>query len=154
MITAYIVKVHRLDRESSGLHLMGRTEESISHLHLLFTNTKKSKSLSKVLSLQPMQHLYFSLGFFSFPSSTGERVGILLSVKIPVLNSLVELEYFVMHKALTVIQGWNDACESTYQRYWALVIGSPKEKEGVISAPLTKVFHFLLLTFAGFDQVE
>lgn len=74
--------VHRLDRESSGLHLMGRTEESISHLHLLFSNTKKSKSLSKA---------------------------------------------------------WNDACGSTYQRYWALVIGSPKEKEGVISAPLTKV---------------
>ncbi|XP_055824074.1 RNA pseudouridine synthase 3, mitochondrial isoform X2 [Solanum dulcamara] len=74
--------VHRFDRESSGLHLMGRTEESISHLHLLFSNTKKSKSLSK---------------------------------------------------------GWNDACGSTYQRYWALVIGSPKEKEGVISAPLTKV---------------
>ncbi|KAF3663409.1 RNA pseudouridine synthase 3, mitochondrial [Capsicum annuum] len=74
--------VHRLDRESSGLHLMGRTEESISHLHLLFSNTKRSKSLSKA---------------------------------------------------------WNDACGSTYQRYWALVIGSPKEKEGVISAPLTKV---------------
>ncbi|KAJ8532063.1 hypothetical protein K7X08_011986 [Anisodus acutangulus] len=74
--------VHRLDRESSGLHLMGRTEESISHLHLLFSNTKKSKTLSKA---------------------------------------------------------WNDACGSTYQRYWALVIGSPKEKEGVISAPLTKV---------------
>ncbi|XP_004243668.1 RNA pseudouridine synthase 3, mitochondrial isoform X1 [Solanum lycopersicum] len=74
--------VHRLDRESSGLHLMGRTEESISHLHLLFSNTKRSKSLSKA---------------------------------------------------------WNDACGSTYQRYWALVIGSPKVKEGVISAPLTKV---------------
>ncbi|KAF3629977.1 RNA pseudouridine synthase 3, mitochondrial [Capsicum annuum] len=82
LFAAYFVKVHRLDRESSGLHLMGRTEESISHLHLLFSNTKRSKSLSKA---------------------------------------------------------WNDACGSTYQRYWALVIGSPKEKEGVISAPLTKV---------------
>lgn len=47
-----------------------------------------------------------------------------------------------MHKALIGIQAWNDACGSTYQRYWALVIGSPKEKEGIISAPLTKVFHF------------
>ncbi|KAL6573304.1 hypothetical protein OROHE_001763 [Orobanche hederae] len=26
-----------------------------------------------------------------------------------------------------------------YQKYWALVIGSPKQKEGLINAPLTKV---------------
>ncbi|XP_027125524.1 RNA pseudouridine synthase 3, mitochondrial-like isoform X1 [Coffea arabica] len=74
--------VHRLDRESSGLLLMGRTKESISYLHLLFSDINKAKSLSK---------------------------------------------------------GWGDACESTYQRYWALVIGSPKEKEGLIHAPITKV---------------
>ncbi|KAK6130650.1 hypothetical protein DH2020_035625 [Rehmannia glutinosa] len=30
--------VHRLDRESSGLLLMGRTKESISHLHWLFSD--------------------------------------------------------------------------------------------------------------------
>ncbi|KAK6116129.1 hypothetical protein DH2020_008398 [Rehmannia glutinosa] len=65
--------VHRLDRESSGLLLMGRTKESISHLHWLFSDE------------------------------------------------------------------WNDACEEMYQRYWALVIGSPKQKEGLICAPLTKV---------------
>ncbi|KAL3512440.1 hypothetical protein ACH5RR_025157 [Cinchona calisaya] len=74
--------VHRLDRESSGLLLMGRTEESISYLHLLFSDMNKAKSLSKA---------------------------------------------------------WGDACESTCQRYWALVIGSPKEKEGLICAPITKV---------------
>ncbi|XP_050377128.1 RNA pseudouridine synthase 3, mitochondrial isoform X3 [Argentina anserina] len=34
---------------------------------------------------------------------------------------------------------WNYACRAKSQRYWALVIGSPKEKEGVICAPLTKV---------------
>ncbi|KAL6177419.1 hypothetical protein ACLB2K_048945 [Fragaria x ananassa] len=34
---------------------------------------------------------------------------------------------------------WNDACRAKCQRYWALVIGSPKEKEGLIYAPLTKV---------------
>ncbi|KAL6182373.1 hypothetical protein ACLB2K_043795 [Fragaria x ananassa] len=34
---------------------------------------------------------------------------------------------------------WNDACRAKCQRYWALVIGSPKEKEGLICAPLTKV---------------
>ncbi|KHN37004.1 RNA pseudourine synthase 3, mitochondrial [Glycine soja] len=34
---------------------------------------------------------------------------------------------------------WNEACEATYQRYWALVIGTPKEKEGIIHAPLSKV---------------
>ncbi|RVW42794.1 RNA pseudouridine synthase 3, mitochondrial [Vitis vinifera] len=34
---------------------------------------------------------------------------------------------------------WDDACEATCQRYWALVIGSPKQKEGVIHAPLSKV---------------
>ncbi|KAL4554544.1 hypothetical protein LXL04_039376 [Taraxacum kok-saghyz] len=34
----------------------------------------------------------------------------------------------------------SDRCEpTTYQRYWALVIGTPKEKQGLISAPLTKV---------------
>ncbi|XP_050268996.1 RNA pseudouridine synthase 3, mitochondrial isoform X2 [Quercus robur] len=34
---------------------------------------------------------------------------------------------------------WNDAYEATYQRYWALVIGCPKQKEGLIRAPLSKV---------------
>ncbi|KAK6911192.1 Pseudouridine synthase, RsuA/RluA-like [Dillenia turbinata] len=74
--------VHRLDRESSGLIVMGRTEESVSRLHWLFSDVKLAKSSS---------------------------------------------------------QDWNKACEATMQRYWALVIGCPKEKEGLISAPLTKV---------------
>ncbi|KAI3460020.1 hypothetical protein Pfo_016683 [Paulownia fortunei] len=74
--------VHRLDRESSGLLLMGRTKESISYLHWLFSDVRKVKSLSK---------------------------------------------------------DWNDSCEAMYQRYWALVIGLPKQKEGLICAPLTKV---------------
>ncbi|PIA48013.1 hypothetical protein AQUCO_01400539v1 [Aquilegia coerulea] len=74
--------VHRLDRESSGLLLMGRTKESIARLHWLFSDYDKT----------------------SLPSKT-----------------------------------WNDACEATVQRYWALVIGSPKEKQGVIRAPLSKV---------------
>ncbi|KAA8519026.1 hypothetical protein F0562_016200 [Nyssa sinensis] len=74
--------VHRLDRESSGLLVMGRTKESIDHLHWLFSNINKAKSLSKA---------------------------------------------------------WNDAYEATFQRYWALVIGSPKQKEGLICAPLSKV---------------
>ncbi|KAH7513734.1 hypothetical protein FEM48_Zijuj11G0012600 [Ziziphus jujuba var. spinosa] len=77
-----IYRVHRLDRESSGLIIMGRTKESIDHLNWLFSNYKE--------------------------------------VNTP-------------HKA------WNDACEATYQKYWALVIGSPKEKEGLICAPLSKV---------------
>lgn len=74
--------VHRLDRESSGLLLMGRTKESIAHLQLLFS---------------------------------------------------------YINKAQSKCQAWNDACEATYQRYWALVIGSPKDKEGLISARLSKV---------------
>ncbi|XP_059645973.1 RNA pseudouridine synthase 3, mitochondrial-like isoform X2 [Cornus florida] len=74
--------VHRLDRESSGLLVMGRTKESVAHLQWLFSDINKVKSLSKA---------------------------------------------------------WNDTCEATYQRYWALVIGSPKEKEGFICAPLSKV---------------
>ncbi|KAL5703880.1 hypothetical protein ACHQM5_022375 [Ranunculus cassubicifolius] len=74
--------VHRLDRESSGLLLLGRTKESISQLHWLFSDTTKAKSQSKT---------------------------------------------------------WNDACEATVQRYWALVIGCPKEKQGIICAPLSKV---------------
>ncbi|XP_052170694.1 RNA pseudouridine synthase 3, mitochondrial isoform X2 [Diospyros lotus] len=74
--------VHRLDREGSGVLLMGRTKESISYLHWLFSHVKSTKSSSKA---------------------------------------------------------WNDACEATYQKYWALVIGSPKENEGFICAPLSKV---------------
>lgn len=74
--------VHRLDRESSGLLLMGRTKESIAHLQLLFS---------------------------------------------------------YINKAQSKCQAWNEACEATYQRYWALVIGSPKDKEGLISARLSKV---------------
>ncbi|KAF6141787.1 hypothetical protein GIB67_027965 [Kingdonia uniflora] len=74
--------VHRLDRESSGLLLMGRTLESITQLHRLFSNATKTK-----------------------PSR----------------------------------ETWNDASEAPVQRYWALVIGSPTEKEGVIHAPLSKV---------------
>ncbi|XP_073011335.1 RNA pseudouridine synthase 3, mitochondrial [Typha latifolia] len=74
--------VHRLDRESSGLLLMGRTRESFGRLHWLFTSINLAKSSS---------------------------------------------------------QTWNDACEATVQRYWALVIGTPQEREGVISAPLSKV---------------
>lgn len=74
--------VHRLDRESSGIILMGRTKESASYLQQLFTNINIAK---------------------------------------------------------TSCSAWNDACEATFMRYWALVIGSPREKEGVIYAPLTKV---------------
>ncbi|KAM7502855.1 hypothetical protein LguiB_001759 [Lonicera macranthoides] len=74
--------VHRLDRESSGILLMGRTKESTSHLQWLFSDVNRAKSTFKA---------------------------------------------------------WDDACEATCQRYWALVIGSPKEKEGLICAPLSKV---------------
>ncbi|KAI9074540.1 hypothetical protein K1719_043484 [Acacia pycnantha] len=74
--------VHRLDRETSGIHLLGRTKGSIEHLQWLFSNINQAKSSFKA---------------------------------------------------------WNDACEATYQRYWALVIGTPKEREGLICAPLSKV---------------
>ncbi|KAJ7960599.1 RNA pseudouridine synthase [Quillaja saponaria] len=74
--------VHRLDRETSGLLLMGRTKESVSYLQWLFSDINKAQSSCQV---------------------------------------------------------WNDACKATYQRYWALVIGCPKEREGLISAPLSKV---------------
>ncbi|KAL2933461.1 RNA pseudouridine synthase 3 mitochondrial [Bienertia sinuspersici] len=74
--------VHRLDRESSGILLMGRTKESTSYLQQLFT---------------------------------------------------------YMNVAKTSCLAWNDACETTSMKHWALVIGSPREKEGVICAPLTKV---------------
>ncbi|XP_010472724.1 PREDICTED: RNA pseudouridine synthase 3, mitochondrial-like isoform X2 [Camelina sativa] len=74
--------VHRLDRETSGLLVMGRTKESIDHLHSVFSDYKGRNSSCKA---------------------------------------------------------WNKSCEAMYQQYWALVIGSPKEKEGLISAPLSKV---------------
>ncbi|KAJ3680468.1 hypothetical protein LUZ60_016746 [Juncus effusus] len=74
--------VHRLDKESSGIILFGRTEESFSELQLLFSSKTDFSKSSK---------------------------------------------------------DWNNACESTMQRYWALVIGRPKEKHGFIYAPLSKV---------------
>ncbi|XP_031500918.1 RNA pseudouridine synthase 3, mitochondrial isoform X2 [Nymphaea colorata] len=74
--------VHRLDSESSGIHLLGRSSESIARLHLLFSDRNRAK---------------------------------------------------------TSLESWNYAVEATAQRFWALVIGTPKEKEGVISAPLAKV---------------
>ncbi|ERN04854.1 hypothetical protein AMTRI_Chr05g63750 [Amborella trichopoda] len=73
--------VHRLDRESSGIILMGRTDESFKRLRSLFN--------------------YGSNGLTS--ESTGDR------------------------------------CKGAIRKYWALVIGSPKEKQGLISAPLSKV---------------
>ncbi|KAK8948192.1 hypothetical protein KSP40_PGU010294 [Platanthera guangdongensis] len=78
--------VHRLDKESSGLLLLGRKKESVAKLHWLFTDVMHAKTSSQV---------------------------------------------------------WNDACERTMQRYWALVIGCPKEKEGVISTPLSKLLVYL-----------
>ncbi|CAL5005276.1 unnamed protein product [Urochloa decumbens] len=66
--------VHRLDTESSGLILMGRTKESFTRLHWLFTSVNLARTTSHV------------------------RTEIL-----------------------------------------ALVIGTPKEREGVISAPISKV---------------
>ncbi|XP_022997125.1 RNA pseudouridine synthase 3, mitochondrial [Cucurbita maxima] len=74
--------VHRLDRESSGIILMGRTKESVAHLQWLFSNIRNAKSSCKA---------------------------------------------------------WDEACNATYQKYWALVIGCPREREGLISAPLSKV---------------
>ncbi|XWS08112.1 hypothetical protein CRYUN_Cryun41cG0051400 [Craigia yunnanensis] len=74
--------VHRLDRESSGLLLMGRTKESITHLCWLFNDLNTAKSSCKA---------------------------------------------------------WNDACDAKFQRYWALVIGTLKENEGIICAPLSKI---------------
>ncbi|KAL0927190.1 hypothetical protein M5K25_001353 [Dendrobium thyrsiflorum] len=59
---------------------------------------------------------------------------------------------------IIVTQVWNYACERTMQRYWALVIGSPQEKQGVISAPLSKKaenldsFFFLLKKAENLDS--
>ncbi|KAL8129652.1 hypothetical protein V2J09_018807 [Rumex salicifolius] len=75
--------VHRLDRETSGLLLMGRTRRSTTFLQQIFSDDDKSTS------------------------SCGKA--------------------------------WKDAREATCMRYWALVIGCPQEKEGIISAPLMKV---------------
>ncbi|XP_073017388.1 RNA pseudouridine synthase 3, mitochondrial isoform X5 [Primulina eburnea] len=74
--------VHRLDRESSGLLLFGRTKESMSYLQQLFTDVQNADSMFKA---------------------------------------------------------WNGAGKTVYRRYWALVIGSPKQPEGLICAPLTKI---------------
>ncbi|XP_051132363.1 RNA pseudouridine synthase 4, mitochondrial [Andrographis paniculata] len=72
--------VHRLDRDSSGVLVMGRTQQSATILHSIFRN------------------------------KTSEA-----SIDIP------------------------DTKEILQKRYLALVIGSPRRKEGVISMPLAKV---------------
>ncbi|MFS7960578.1 putative pseudouridine synthase, RsuA/RluA, pseudouridine synthase, catalytic domain superfamily [Helianthus anomalus] len=46
--------VHRLDREGSGITLMGRSKESISHLHWLFSDINRTKYSFKVY----IDHLY------------------------------------------------------------------------------------------------
>nr|XP_018453410.1 PREDICTED: RNA pseudouridine synthase 3, mitochondrial-like [Raphanus sativus] len=43
--------VHRLDRETSGLLVMGRTKESIDHLHSVFSDFKGRNSRCKVRTL-------------------------------------------------------------------------------------------------------
>lgn len=43
-------QVHRLDRESSGLLLMGRTKETVDHLQWLFSDIDKANSSCKVLT--------------------------------------------------------------------------------------------------------
>ena len=43
-----LFQVHRLDRESSGLLLMGRTKETFARLHWLFANINLAKSSSQV----------------------------------------------------------------------------------------------------------
>jgi hypothetical protein len=43
-------QVHRLDRESSGLILMGRTKESFTRLHWLFTSVNLAKTSSQVIN--------------------------------------------------------------------------------------------------------
>jgi hypothetical protein len=50
--------VHRLDRESSGLLLMGRTKESVDHLQWLFSDINKGNPSCKVL----MPTLLIALG--------------------------------------------------------------------------------------------
>jgi hypothetical protein len=48
IVFSYFHQVHRLDRESSGLLLMGRTKESIAHLQLLFSYINKAQSKCQV----------------------------------------------------------------------------------------------------------
>lgn len=62
-----IFKVHRLDRESSGLLLMGRTEESMSHLHWVFDDRRKANSSSKVYGqCQMISHHFSDIWFFQW----------------------------------------------------------------------------------------
>lgn len=68
-----------------------------------------------------------------------ESSGILLMARTKESISRFHWLFSDTTKANSSCEAWNDACRATYQRYWVLVIGSPKEKEGVICAPLTKV---------------
>jgi len=55
----WFFQVHRLDRETSGILLMGRTKDSVSHLQWLFSNTNNAKSSCKV----PFLHEVFNCCF-------------------------------------------------------------------------------------------
>ncbi|KAG9440367.1 hypothetical protein H6P81_020532 [Aristolochia fimbriata] len=73
--------VHRLDRDSSGILVMGRTQTSTTVLHSIFREKTVGASVNEV--------------------GTSDRI--------------------------------------LQRRYWALVFGTPKRPEGLISAPLAKV---------------
>lgn len=98
---------------------MGRTKESVSYLQQLFTNVNAAKT--SCLVLPPL--LRFSYVVF-----------------VSEVENLTN--YFWLMKA------WNDACTATFMRYWALVIGCPTEKEGVIRVPLTKVIIYIHLNIS------
>ncbi|GAA0164532.1 RNA processing factor [Lithospermum erythrorhizon] len=68
-----------------------------------------------------------------------ESSGILLMGRLKESISYLHYLFSDIKESKPLSKAWNSACDSMYQRYWALVIGSPKEKEGLISAPLTKV---------------
>ncbi|MQL86085.1 hypothetical protein Taro_018612 [Colocasia esculenta] len=68
-----------------------------------------------------------------------ESSGILLMGRTKESTAWLHWLFSSISLAKSSSEAWNNACEATVQRYWALVIGCPKEKEGLICAPLSKM---------------
>lgn len=113
---------------------MGRTQTSATVLHSIFR--EKTFGASNDVSKCP---LFLCWCLFLEGSMHGHQVArllVLLHVNLP--------------HACICLKVIDDAKRILQRRYWALVIGSPRQRRGLISAPLGKVrvlLNIFTLTF-------
>lgn len=115
--------MHRLDRDSSGILVMGRTQLSTTVLHSVFR--EKTVGAFNDVTLSP--HLFTDCLFC-------------------ILSAFQRNRYFLQ------VLGSKNILQ---KRYLALVIGSPRRRQGSISVPLMKVkFTFRHLTSPPISNLQ